>query len=106
MTLPLQLPKSRADIAQIQSERKRMAFERAKTMPWYRGKLDHIDANALDDPSEWEKIPILDKETSAQARLTPSSWRQFCAVPQLRDRGILALRRLDRQAGVLSAHAR
>ncbi|HEY6702833.1 MAG TPA: hypothetical protein VI010_01940, partial [Xanthobacteraceae bacterium] len=80
MTLPLPLPKSRADIAQIQSERKRVAFARAKTVPWYRGKLDHIDANALDDPAEWGKIPILDKDTLR--KLTHAEFlAAFCAVP-------------------------
>ena len=65
MTLPLPLPKSREEIRGIQRERKRIAFARAKKIPWYRGKLDHIDADRLDDPAEWSKIPILDKDTSA-----------------------------------------
>jgi hypothetical protein len=47
-TLPL--PESREAIRQIQSQRKRIAFERAKTARWYQGKLDHIDAGKLDDP--------------------------------------------------------
>jgi phenylacetate-CoA ligase len=81
MTLPLALPKSRADIAQIQSEQKRKAFARALTLPWYRGKLDHVDANALDDPSEWRKIPILDKETLR--KLSHAEFLEaFCAVPR------------------------
>src|SRR6516165_400150 len=80
MTLPLPLPKSRADIERIQSEQKRKAFARAKTIPWYRGKLDHIDANARDDPSVWAKIPILDKETLR--KLTHAEFlAAFCAVP-------------------------
>jgi phenylacetate-CoA ligase len=61
--LPLPLPRSRAEIAAIQSVRKRIAFERACTIPWYAGKLDHIDRDRLDDPAEWRKIPILDKDT-------------------------------------------
>jgi len=63
MSLPLPLPKSRAHIAHIQSERKKNAFALAKTVPWYRDKLAGIDADALDDPAEWQKIPILDKDT-------------------------------------------
>lgn len=63
MTLPLPMPRSRAEIARIQSERKRNAFELASKAKWYRGKLDHIDPDKLDDRSEWEKIPILDKDT-------------------------------------------
>lgn len=74
------LPASRNEIAEIQSVRKRLAFERAKTIPWYRGKLDHIDAARLDDAEEWQKIPILTKDT---LRVLDHSefMRQFCAVP-------------------------
>jgi len=76
----LELPKSRSHIAAIQSERKRNAFELAKTIPWYRGKLDDIDGSRLDDPEEWGKIPILDKETLR--RLSHAEFlKQFCAVP-------------------------
>jgi phenylacetate-coenzyme A ligase PaaK-like adenylate-forming protein len=63
MNSPLRLPESRAHIAQIQSDRKKKAFALAKTVPWYRDKLAGIDAEALDDPAEWQKIPILDKDT-------------------------------------------
>src|SRR5258708_22279206 len=80
MNHPLPLPKSRDEIGKIQSERKRVAFERAKRLPWYRGKLDHIDANKLDDPEVWCRIPILDKETLRQ--LDHAEFlRQFCCVP-------------------------
>ena len=48
MTFPLPFPKSRADIERIQSERKREAFRLAKNAPWYRGKLDHIEIDMLD----------------------------------------------------------
>lgn len=58
----LPLPASRADILKIQSERKRIAFERAKQAPWYKGRLDGIDANRLDDPEVWQRIPIVDKD--------------------------------------------
>jgi phenylacetate-CoA ligase len=74
------LPTSREAIERIQSVRKRVAFERAKTIPWYRGKLDHIDPAKLDERTTWESIPILTKDTLRQ-------WdhgefmRQFCAVP-------------------------
>lgn len=61
-----QLPVSREDIRSLQSARKKAAFERAKTAGWYKGKLDHIDGNRLDDPEEWQKIPILDKDTLRQ----------------------------------------
>jgi phenylacetate-CoA ligase len=60
--MPLELPKSRAQIAAIQSERKRVALAQAKRAPFYRGKLDHVNIDRLDDPEEWRRIPILDKE--------------------------------------------
>ncbi len=64
--MPLSLPASRAEIEKIQSERKRAAFERAARTPWYRGRLDGIDPDRLDDPEVWQKIPVLDKETLRQ----------------------------------------
>ncbi|MEJ0071818.1 MAG: AMP-binding protein [Pseudomonadota bacterium] len=60
--MPLPLPKSRAEIEAIQRTRKRVALENAKRAPFYRGKLDHVDPQKLDDPAEWAKIPILDKD--------------------------------------------
>ncbi len=56
------LPKSRQEIQAIQSERKKLAFQRAKRAPWYEGKLTGIDENKLDDPQVWQRIPIIDKE--------------------------------------------
>ena len=49
-------------------------------MPWYRDKLAGIQSDALDDPEEWQKIPILDKDTLrkfSHAELLHA----FCAVP-------------------------
>jgi phenylacetate-CoA ligase len=75
MLLPV--PRTRQDVRKIQSERKRIAFERAKRAPWYRSKLDGIDANRLDDPEVWRKIPIVDKEVLR--RLTHAEFmEQFC----------------------------
>lgn len=62
MTELLPWPKSRDDIRRTQSERKRVAFERAKTAKWYQGKLDNIDADRLDDPEVWGQIPIVTKD--------------------------------------------
>ena len=62
MTVELPLPATRDEVRKIQSERKRIAFERAKQAPWYRGKLDHIDAGRLDEPKVWQSIPIVDKD--------------------------------------------
>jgi phenylacetate-CoA ligase len=78
-TLPLLMPGSRTEIERIQSQRKRLAFERAKTVPWYAGKLDGIDPARLDDPAEWRKIPILDKETLRRFD-HPGFLKNFCCA--------------------------
>jgi phenylacetate-CoA ligase len=80
MESTLLLPQSRAEIEGVQSARKRIAFERAKTLPWYRGRLDGIRADRLDDPDEWRKIPILDKDTLRQFDHA-EFLRQFCCAP-------------------------
>ena len=54
MQMLLPLPKSRAEIEAIQRERKPHALARARRAPFYKGKLDHIDAQKLDDPAEWQ----------------------------------------------------
>jgi phenylacetate-CoA ligase len=58
----LPLPGSRAEIDAIQRTRRRRAVEQALRAPFYAGKLDHVDRQKLDDPTEWRKIPILDKD--------------------------------------------
>ena len=60
--MSLQLPKSRREIDDIQRVRKRHAVEQARRAQFYKKKLDHIDLDKLDDPNEWRKIPILDKD--------------------------------------------
>jgi phenylacetate-CoA ligase len=62
MTQLLPLPRSRDDIAAIQRSRKKVALAQARRAKFYAGKLDRIDAAKLDDPAEWAKIPILDKD--------------------------------------------
>lgn len=60
MTLPM--PKSRGEILDGQRTGKRRAVENAMRAPFFKGKLDHIDLDRLDDDDEWRKIPILDKD--------------------------------------------
>ena len=60
MVLPI--PPSREALAKLQSERKVIAVENAKKAPFFKGKLDHIDMGKLDDPDEWRKIPLLEKD--------------------------------------------
>ncbi len=80
MNLPLPFPKSRAEIEQIQRERKRNAFLTAQRAPWYRGKLDHIDVDKLEHKEMWEQIPILDKDTLRKFSHT-ELLDNFCVVP-------------------------
>ncbi len=73
----LKLPASKAEIARIQSERKRVALAQARKAPFYRGKLDGVREDRLDDPAEWAKIPILDK--TALRELSPERFMaEFC----------------------------
>ena len=97
-SLPLPLPESRAEIARIQSERKRMAFELAKTVPWYRDRLEHDRRDRLDDPREWEKIPILDKDILRKLdprRVAASSSARF-RTPTSPNSGVRAARPASR----------
>jgi phenylacetate-CoA ligase len=75
--MPLELPRSRAEIAAIQRSRKRIALEQARRAPFFRGKLDHVNADRLDDPDEWRRIPILDKE-SLRALSDGEFYESFC----------------------------
>ena len=48
----LDLPRSRAEIERLQSERKKHALAQARRAPFYKGKLDHVNTKRLDDPDE------------------------------------------------------
>ena len=75
--MPLELPKSRREIAAIQRSRKRLALEHARRAPFFHGKLDHVNVDRLDDPEEWRKVPILDKE-SLRALSDREFYESFC----------------------------
>src|SRR5881394_4431071 len=78
--MALKLPKSRAEIRRIQSERKRFALEQARRAPFWRSKLERIDVERLDDPQEWRKIPILDKDM-LRALSDQQFYDEFCVKP-------------------------
>ncbi len=59
----LELPKSRAEVKRIQSQRKRAAVEQAFRSAFWKKRLPAIDLAKLDDPEVWRSIPILDKDT-------------------------------------------
>ena len=74
-------PKSRAEIAEIQHTRKRAAVEAARRAPFYRGRLDGIDLDRLDDPEVWNWIPLLTKD---ELRTVPAQafHDRFCIAPR------------------------
>ena len=79
--MPLALPKSRKEIAALQSKRKVAALEQAKRAPFFRGKFDHVNAAKLDDPEEWRKIPILDKDI-LRSLTDAEFYANFCVQPE------------------------
>src|SRR3984893_10734131 len=77
----LGLPRSSGEIEAIQSMRKRRAVEQARRAPFYAGKLDHVNLSKLDDPAEWRKIPILDKDM-LRGLSDPEFYGAFCLTPE------------------------
>jgi phenylacetate-CoA ligase len=77
MTPLRDLPKSRAEIERIQSARKKLALAQARRAPFFKGKLDRVNAERLDDPDEWRKIPVLDKDTLRKLD-DREFYRDFC----------------------------
>ncbi len=74
------LPRSRSEIEAIHRVRKVEALRQAMRAPFYRGKLDHIDPSRLDDPTEWGKIPLLDKDM-LRGISDDEFYRDFCLPP-------------------------
>jgi phenylacetate-CoA ligase len=80
--MPLELPTSRAQIEALQTERKKVAVQRALASPFHRDRIPaNIDMERLDDPDEWNRIPILDKEMLRA--IPPQEFlTQFCNAPR------------------------
>jgi phenylacetate-CoA ligase len=73
-------PPTPEQIARVQSEGKKRAFQRARRSPFFKGRLDHIDPDRLDDPEEWVKIPILEKDELRA--IPPEKFHEtFCIQP-------------------------
>jgi len=79
--LPLPVPKSRAEVERIQRERKRIAVEHALRAPFWKPKLAGIKLDRLDDPAEWRKIPILEKD-ELRKLTSEQFYTEFCIGPQ------------------------
>ncbi len=74
-------PRSQAAIEKIQSQRKKVVFAAALKSRLWAGRLHGIDADRLDDPDEWRKIPILTKDDLR--RIAPEAFlHDFCTAPR------------------------
>jgi phenylacetate-CoA ligase len=71
------LPSSPEAIAKIQRDGKRRAVAQARRAPYFKGKLDHVNDAHLDDPAEWAKLPILDKDM-LRALNDDAFYNEFC----------------------------
>ncbi|HET7362376.1 MAG TPA: hypothetical protein VFJ70_02270, partial [Burkholderiales bacterium] len=80
MTVTISLPKSREEIRRLQSERKRHALEQALRSPFWRPRLQKVRIERLEDPEEWRRIPILDKDT-LRALSDQQFYNDFCIKP-------------------------
>jgi len=75
--LPLSMPKDRREIEEIQRRQKVKAVDNAKKSSFWKDRLTGIDMNKLDDPEEWQKIPLLEKDELR--RLTAEDfYTDFC----------------------------
>ena len=74
-------PRSEAEIQRIQSERKRIAVERALQSPFWKRRMPSIDLARLDEPEIWRRIPVLTKEDLRQ--IPPERFHdEFCIAPR------------------------
>ncbi|MGB0630535.1 MAG: phenylacetate--CoA ligase family protein [Alphaproteobacteria bacterium] len=79
--LALGVPESPEAIEEIRRRRKPVAFENAKRANFWKGRLDHINPAKLDDPEEWAKIPIMDKD-QLRDLTTEEFYEDFCTARQ------------------------
>ncbi len=74
-------PGSAKEIQSVQSQRKRVAVERALRSPFLRKRLPKLDLDRLDDPDVWRRIPLLTKEDLRQ--IPPERFHdEFCIQPR------------------------
>jgi phenylacetate-CoA ligase len=76
----LPLPRSAAEIDAIQRRQKRVAVERARQSTLLRPRLSGVNLDRLDDPVEWQKIPLLTKD-ELRKLATRDFYEQFCIAP-------------------------
>src|ERR1051325_4963043 len=75
----LRWPASKSEIDRLQSERRRVAVERAMQAPFFRKRLAHIDAARVE--AQWLDIPVLTKEELRG--IPPERFHdEFCIQPR------------------------
>lgn len=73
--------KSPEDIETIKRTRRKVAVERARQSAFFKGRLDGINADRLDDPAEWGKVPLLTKDELRT--IPPENFHDaFCIAPK------------------------
>lgn len=78
--LPFPAP-SGEHLDRIRRERRRVAFERARRSPFFRGRLDHVDPDRVHEPEEWSKLPVMTKDELR--RIPPERFHEeFCIAPR------------------------
>jgi phenylacetate-CoA ligase len=74
----VKLPRTREEVRRIQSQRKRVAVERAMRSPFWRKRLPgNISLDRLEEPEVWRSIPILDKDM-LRAMSDAQFYGEFC----------------------------
>jgi phenylacetate-CoA ligase len=68
------------EVRRNQAERKRFAVEQALRSPFWKPRLSKVRLDALEDPAEWRRIPILDKDT-LRGLTDQQFYSEFCIPP-------------------------
>ncbi len=77
----LPIPETREALAAHQTERKVRAIENARKSRFFKGKLDNLNLEQLDQPEEWAKIPILTKDMLRDIA-DQKFFDDFCIAPR------------------------
>jgi phenylacetate-CoA ligase len=76
----LGLPRDPSEIDAIHRARKRIAVERARRSRLLAPRVDGVRLDRLDDPEEWERIPLLTKD-ELRSLSTEAFYADFCIAP-------------------------
>ena len=77
----MDIPSTRATLAELQGLRRRSAVKKAMESPFFQGRLDHLNAHHITQAEEWDKIPVLDKE-ELRGMDSEAFYTKFCTAPR------------------------